>query len=148
MHSVSVIPSLELVSSWSSLSRSLLEFESVSQRSCTPPLLSASLTSESLSLLMRTAKKSSNESSLLLLQGNDSMTYSQFIGELQHRGKHWPLSKTSTETELSRLHSEKSHRSDRDASSAFEIVEDKLIRLLSFCFLLQAVVFGIFASLE
>ena len=132
MHSVSVIPSLELVSSWSSLSWSLLELESVSQRSCTSPLSYASLTSESLSLSMTTEKNSSNESSLLLLQGTDSMTCSQFLGELQHRGKHWPLSKTSTETELSRLHSEESHRSDRDVSSAFEIVEDKLIRLLSF----------------
>ena len=76
------------------------------------------------------------------------MTCSQFLGELQHRGKHLPLLKTSTETELSRLHSEKSHRSDRDVSSSFELVEDKLIRELSLCFLLQAVVFGIFASLE
>lgn len=61
-------------------------------------------------------KSSSKEPSLLLLQGNDSMTCSQFKGELEHRGKPWSLSKSFTETELSKLYSEKSDQSNQEVS--------------------------------
>ena len=61
-------------------------------------------------------KSSSKEPSLLLLQGNDSMTCSQFKGELEHPGKPWSLSKSFTETELSKLYSEKSDQSNQEVS--------------------------------
>lgn len=64
------------------------------------------------------------------------MTCSQLKGELEHRGKPWSLSKSFTETELSKLYSEKSDQSG------------ELLRVLSFSFLLQAIIFAIFASLE
>lgn len=77
--------------------------------------LSASLRSES-HFVSRRTKSSSKEPSLLLLQGNDSMTCSQFKGELEHRGKPWSLSKSFTETELSKLYSEKSDQSNQEVS--------------------------------
>ena len=44
------------------------------------------------------------------------MACSQFKGELEHRGKPWSLSKSFTETELSKLYSEKSDQSNQEVS--------------------------------
>ena len=71
------------------------------------------------------------------------MTCSQFKGELQHRGKPWSLSKSFTETELSKLYSEKSDQSNQEVSLSWWTSLSTF-----FQFLLQAIVFAIFASLE
>ena len=44
------------------------------------------------------------------------MTCSQFKGELEHRGKPLSLSKSFTETELSKLYSEKSDQTNQEVS--------------------------------
>ena len=88
-------------------------------------------------------KSSSKEPSLLLHQGNDSMTCSQFKGELQHRGKPWSLSN----------HLQKPSCQNCIPKNQISLIKKflchgELLRALSFSSLLQAIVFAIFASLE
>ena len=60
------------------------------------------------------------------------MTCSLFKGELEHRGKPWSLSKSFTETELSKLYSEKSDQSN--SSSTFFQFSSPSYSFCNLCF--------------